>query len=119
LGELEFDSVKLHKGLGLLKKLLVNMRASMTKKSAIQKTQMKKFIDGLGLSIDENQCVNEFWTNLFHHYFEFIGFDHLYKIQITAFTHEILEPNKTGTPQEIQQTQSASLFSIILSDVQK
>jgi hypothetical protein len=39
LGELEFDPVKLHKGLGLLKKLLVNMRASMTKRVLFKKTR--------------------------------------------------------------------------------
>lgn len=119
LGGSEFNAATLHKGLGFLKKVLVKLRASMTKKGSVVKTEMKKLLDGLGLPIDENQCVNEFWINLFHHYFEFIGFDHLYKIQVTTYTREILEPNKTGTPKEMKKTESAPLLPIILPDLQK
>ena len=103
MGEFEFNAATLHKSLGFLKKVLVNLRASMTKKGSVVKTEVKKLLDGLGLPIDENQCVNECWINLFHHYFEFIGCDHLYKIQVTTYTHEILEPNKMGTPQEMEK----------------
>ena len=119
MGEFKFDAATLHKGVGFLKKIMVNLKASMTKKDYILKTEMKKLIDCLGLPIDENQCVNEFWADLFHHYFEFIGFSDLYKIQITAFTREILEPNKTGTPREMKKMQSAPLLTIILPDLQK
>ncbi len=119
MGEFEFNAATLHKGLGFLKKVLVNLRASMTKKDSVLKTEVKKVLDGLRLPTNENQCVNECWINLFHHYFEFIGFDHLYKIQVTTYTCEILEPNKTGTPKEMKKTESAPLLSIILPDLQK
>jgi hypothetical protein len=42
---------------------------------------MKKFLETLGLPHDKNQCVNEFWSNLFHTYLEYVGVDHLYKVQ--------------------------------------
>lgn len=119
MGEFQFDAATLHKGLGFLKKVLVNLRPSVTKKDYILRPEMKKLIDSLGLPIDENQCVNEFWADLFHHYFEFIGFSDLYKIQITEYTREIVGSNKTGTPREMKKTESFSLFSIIIPDLQK
>lgn len=119
MGDFEFDAATLHKGLGFLKKVLVNLRASMTKKGSVIKADVKKIIDCFELPINENQCVNEFWVDLFHHYFEFIGFHHLYKIQVTTYTREILDPNKTGTPREMKKMQSAPLLSIILPDLQK
>ena len=73
---------------------------------------MKKFIDTLGLSHDENQCVNEFWSNRFHTYFENIGVDHLYKLQMTTHYCEVLEPSKTATPHEKTETLSQTLLSI-------
>ena len=91
----------------------------MTKKGSVIKTDVKKLIDCFELPIDENQCVNEFCVDLFHHYFEFIGFHHLYNIHVTTYTREILDPNKTGTPQEMKKMQSAPLLSIILPDLQK
>jgi hypothetical protein len=55
---------------------------------------MTKFLDTLGLSHDQNQCDNEFWSNLFHTYFEYVGVDHLYKVQMKSYYCEVLEPNK-------------------------
>ena len=52
---------------------------------------MKKFLNTLGLSHKTNQCVNEFWSNLFHIYFEYTGVDHLYKVRMTSLYREVLE----------------------------
>ena len=61
---------------------------------------MKKILKTLGLPHDVNQCVNEFWSNLFHTYFEYAEVDHLYKVQMTSHYREVLDSNKTGTARE-------------------
>jgi len=67
---------------------------------------MKKFLNTLGLSHKTNQRVNEFWSNLFHTYYEYVGDDHFYKLQMTSHYREVLEPNKTGKACEIVETLS-------------
>ncbi len=80
---------------------------------------IKKFLDTLGLPHDENQCVNEFWSNLFHTCFEYVGVDHLYKLQMTSHYREVLEPNKKGKAREKVETLSQTLLSIGESDLKK
>ncbi len=80
---------------------------------------MKKYLYTLGLSYETNQCVNEFWSNLFHTYFEYVGVDHLYKVQMTSHYCEVLEPNKTGKAREKVETLSQTLLSIGKSDLKK
>ncbi len=70
------------------------MQPSKNTKVSILLNNMKKFLGTLGLSHDENQCVNEFWSNLFHTYFEYVGVDHLYKLQMTTHYREVLEPTQ-------------------------
>jgi hypothetical protein len=82
------------------------MQPSKNTKMPTLLNNMKKILDNLGLSHDENQCVNELWSNLFHNYFEYIGVDHLYKVEITPHYCEVLEPNKTGTACERKETLS-------------
>jgi hypothetical protein len=117
--EFEADNKKLYKGLESLKKVQVSLKISMTKKRPILKDQIKKMLDFLGLSSFENKCVNEMWINLFHHYFEYIGFDCLYNVQMTTYNREILEPNKTGKPRESKHTRLEPLLSVNHSDIQK
>ena len=74
--------------------------------------QYEKFIGTLGLPHDVNQCVNEFWSNLFHTYFEYAEVDHLYKVQMTSHYREVLDPNKTGTAHEKKESLSQTLISI-------
>lgn len=111
--------MKLYKGLESLKKVLVSIKVAMTRKRTILKDQIKKMLDVLGLPSFENKCVNEIWINLFHHYFEYIGFDHLYNVQMTTYNREILEPNKTGKPRESKHTRPEPLLSINHSDIQQ
>ena len=91
--EFEADNKQLYKGLESLKKVLVSLKFAIQKRP-ILKDQIKKMLDFLGLSSFENKCVNEMWINLFHHDFEYIGFDDLYNVQMTTYNREILEPNK-------------------------
>ena len=72
----------------------------MIEKKANLRNIMKKFVKCLGLSVHENQCINEFWNNLFHHYFEYIEVSQLYRLQIRTFYLEVLDHNKTGTARE-------------------
>jgi hypothetical protein len=95
------------------------MQPSKNTKMSILSNNMKKFLDALGLSHDTNQCVNEFWSNLFHTYFEYVGVDHLYKVQMTSHYREVLEPNKTGKAREKVETLSQTLLSIGESDLKK
>jgi hypothetical protein len=87
------------------------MQPSKNKKMPTLLNNMTKFIDTLGLSHDENQCVDKCWSNLFHHYFKYIGVDHLCKLQVTPYYHEVLEPNKTGTARERKEAPSQTLLS--------
>ena len=63
-GTLEADSDSLLNALGFLKKLLMKMQTSMVEKKANLRNIMKNFVNHLGLSPNDNQCVNEFWNNL-------------------------------------------------------
>ena len=117
--EFEADNKQLYKGLEWLKKVLTSLKGAMTNKRPILKDQIKRMLDFLGLSSFENKCVNEMWINLFHHYFEYIGFDHLYNVQMTTYNREILEPNKTGKPRESKHTRPEPLLSINHSDIQQ
>ena len=80
---------------------------------------MMKFLNTLGLSHETNRCVNEFWSNLFHTYFECVGVDHLYKLQIISHYREVLEPNKTGKAREKKETLSQTLLSLGEPDLKK
>jgi ubiquitin C-terminal hydrolase len=117
--DFEADSESLLNSLVFLKRLLQNMQPSKNTKMSILSNNMKKFLDALGLSHDTNQCVNEFWSNLFHTYFEYVGVDHLYKVQMTSHYREVLEPNKTGKAREKVETLSQTLLSIGESDLKK
>ena len=98
--DLEADSDCLLTALGFLKTLLITMQKSMIEKKSNLRNIMKKFVKCLGLSVHENQCINEFWNNLFHHYFEYIEVSQLYRLQIRTFYLEVLDHNKTGTAHE-------------------
>ena len=117
--EFEMDSSQLYEGLKLLKKVLASLKIALTRKRTILKSQMKSLLESLGLSMDENQCVNELWIQLFHLYFEYIGFDHLYKVQITTHNREVLDQNKAGKPHEIKNTREEPLLIIDKSDLAK
>ena len=80
---------------------------------------MKKFLELLGLPHDKNQCVNEFWSNLFHTYLEYAGVDHLYKVQMTSHYREVLDPNKPGTAREKKESLSQTLISIGEPELEK
>lgn len=118
--DFEADNVKLYGGLESLQKVLASLKVAMTRKRAILKTQMQKMLNVLGLSSFENKCVNEMWMNLFHHYFEYIGFQNLYNIQLTTYQRETLEPNKRGRkPHESKNTRPEPLLQIDQSDLKK
>ena len=110
--DFEADSETLFNSFVFLKRLLQNMQPSKKAKSSTLSNNMTKFVDTLGLSHDVNQCVNEFWSNLFHTYFEYVGVDHLYKLHMTTHYREVLEPNKTGKAREKKETLSQTLLSI-------
>ena len=110
--DFEADSETLFNSFVFLKRLLQNMHPSKKTKMPTLLNNMKKFLGTLGLSHDENQCVNEFWSHLFHTFFEYVGVDHLYKLQMTTHYREVLEPNKTGTPHEKKEALSQTLLSI-------
>ena len=90
---IEADSDSILDALGFLKKLLMNMQTSMVEQKANLRNIMKKFVECLGLSPKENQCVNKFWNNFFHNYFEYIEVSHLYRLQITTFYLDVKERN--------------------------
>ena len=115
---LEADSDCLLTALGFLKTLLITMQKSMIEKKANLRNIMKKFVKCLGLSVHENQCINEFWNNLFHHYFEYIEVSQLYRLQIRTFYLEVLDHNKTGTAREKKEALSQNLLSILPVDIQ-
>ena len=95
----------------------MNMQTSMVEKKANLRNIMKKFVECLGLSPKENQCVNESWNNLFHNYFEYIEVSHLYRLQMTTFYLEVLEHNKTGTARERKETLLQNLLTITHPDL--
>ncbi len=70
----------------------------MVEKKANLRNIMKKFVDHLGMSPKENQCVNEFWNNRFQYR------SHLYRLQMTTFYLEVVDHNKTGTACERKET---------------
>jgi hypothetical protein len=117
--DFEADSDTLLKGFVFLKRVLQNMHPSKNAKMSILINNVKKFLKLLGLSHETNQCVNEFWSNLFHTYFEYVGVDHLYKLKMTSHYREVLEPNKTGKAREKVETLSQTLLSIGESDLKK
>ena len=80
---------------------------------------MAQFVKCLGLSVHENQCISEFWNNLFHHYFEYIEVSQLYRLQITTFAGEVVESNKTEKACERKETLPQNLLTITSSDLQK
>jgi hypothetical protein len=51
------DSETLFNSFGFLKRLLQNMHPSKKTKMLFLRNNMIKFVDSLGLSCDENQCV--------------------------------------------------------------
>ena len=118
-GAPEADSDSLLDALGFLKKLFMNMQTSMVEKKANMRNIMKKIVTCLGLSPKENQCVNKFWNNLFHKYFEYIEVSHLYRLQITTFYLEVVEPNKTGMACERKETLPQTLLAITYPDFRK
>jgi ubiquitin C-terminal hydrolase len=65
----EADSETLFNSFVFLKRLLQNMQPPKNTKSSTLSNNMTKFVDTLGLAHDANQCVNEFWSNLFHTFF--------------------------------------------------
>jgi hypothetical protein len=69
--------------------------------------------------VHENQCINEFWNNLFYPYFEYIEVSQLYRLQIRTFYLEVLDHNKTGTACEKKETLPQNLLTITSSDLQK
>jgi Ubiquitin carboxyl-terminal hydrolase len=117
--DFEADSETLFNSFVFLKRLLQNMQPSKNTKSSTLSNNMTKFVDTLGLSHDVNQCVNEFWSNLFHTYFEYVGVDHLYMLQMTTHYREVLEPNKTGKAREKKETLSQTLLSLGEPDLKK
>ena len=118
-GALEVDSDSLLDALGSLKKLLVNMKTSMVEKKANLRNIMKKSVECLGLYPKENQCVNKFWNNFFHNYFEYLELSHLYRLQITTFYLEVLDHNKTGTAHEKKVTLPQNLLTTTQPDLRK
>jgi hypothetical protein len=117
--DFEADSKTLSNSFVFLKRLLQNMQPSKKAKMSLLTNNMTKFLDTLGLSHDANQCVNEFWSNLFHTFFEYAGVDHLYKVQMTSHYREVLESNKTGKAREKVEILSQTLLSIGESDLKK
>jgi hypothetical protein len=95
----EADNETLVNSFVFLKRLLQNMHPSKKTKMPTLLNNMKRILDTLGLSHDEDQCVNEFRSHLFHTYLKYVG-DHLYKLQMTTHYCEVLEPTKTGTAHE-------------------
>ena len=71
------------------------------------KPSMRKFLKTLGLSHQDNQCVNEFWTQHFDKYFQY------YTVQVTTFVCEVDEPNQTEPAQERKETSPQTLLSYI------
>ena len=61
---------------------------------------MTRLCNTLELSHTENQCVNECWMMLFHHYFDILGVSRLYKVEIIACYREIVDPNSQAKPRE-------------------
>lgn len=122
-GELEADSDSLFKGLGHLKSLLMNIQSSMIKKPSKKppnfKTAMRRFINALGLSPFDNQCVNEFWSQLFDHYFTYVDGNDCYNVQITTIIREVVEPKKAEKARERKATLPQTLLSISQPDLQK
>jgi hypothetical protein len=104
------DSETVFNSFVFLKRLLQNMQPSTNTKSSTLSNNMTKIVDTLGLSHDVNQCVNKFWSNLFHTYFEYVGVDHLYKLHKTTHYREVLEPNKTGKAREKNKPFHKSFF---------
>jgi hypothetical protein len=115
----EADTETLLNSFVSLKRLLQNMQPSKNTKMSVLLNNMKKFLNTLGLSHDANHCVNEFRSNIFHTYFEYVEVDHLYKLEMTSHYHEVLEPNKTGKAHEKVETLSQTLLSIGESDLKK
>jgi tRNA U34 2-thiouridine synthase MnmA/TrmU len=74
--DFEADSETLFSSFVFLKRLLQNMHPSKKTKMQTLLNNMKKILETLGLPHDVNQCVNEFWSNLFHTYFEYAEVDH-------------------------------------------
>ncbi len=68
----------------------------MIEKKANLRNIMKKFVDHLGLSPNDNQCFNKLWNNLFHNYFEYIEVSDLYRLQIRHFIMRKLIATKQG-----------------------
>jgi len=117
--DFEADSETLFSSFVFLKRLLQNMHPSKKTKMQTLLNNMKKFLELLGLPHDKNQCVNEFWSNLFHTYLEYAGVDHLYKVQMTSHYREVLDPNKPGTAREKKESLSQTLISIGEPELQK
>ncbi len=108
--DFEADSEILFNSFVFLKRLLQNMHPSKKTKMPTLLNNMKKFLGTLGLPHDVNQCVNEFWSNLFHTYFEYVRVDHFYKVQMKSHYCEVLDPNKTVTAHEKMKPLHKSLF---------
>jgi hypothetical protein len=73
--------------------------------------------DKMSILLNNMKNFSMFWTshetnvsmnlsNLFHIYFEYVGVDHLYKVQMTSHYCEVLEPNKIGKAREKVETLS-------------
>ena len=69
--------------------------------------------------MEQTNVSMNFGSNLFHTYFEYVGVDYLYKLQMTSHYCEVLEPNKTGKAREKIETVSQTLLSIDESDLKK
>jgi hypothetical protein len=46
-------------------------------------------------------------------FFEYVGVDHLYKVQMTSHYCEVLEPNKPGTAREKKKSFHKPLFPLV------
>ena len=97
--DFEANSETLLKSFVFLKRVLQNMQPLKNTKMLFLLNNIKNILGTLGLSHDENQCVNEFWSNLSH---TFLSKSELiiYKRQMTTHYCEVFEPNKTGTARE-------------------
>ena len=117
---------RLFEGLKCLKLLLSSMKKSIEDKKThlsqtrtALKSKMTRLCNSLKLSQTENQCVNEFWTILFDHYFDILGVSHLYKVEIIACYREIVDPNSRAKPREKKEPKMQTYLQIHEADLKK
>ena len=83
------------------------------------KSKMTRLSNTLELSPTENQCVNECWMNLFHHYLDILGVSRLNKVEIIACYREIVDSNSQAKPRGEKESILQSNLQIHKADLKK